>query len=366
MKLKLYKYLLILLFIIGTYYTLFVQTEKYSSIGTVIVQDLSNEQSISTIGALLTNSPQSGTRDSLIIDIYLRSYDMFRILDKEFNLTAYYSSEQIGFAERLYPDTQIEYFKANHANLLKRYNQDIITLVDPASSTFQIGFRHAEPKTAKAIVEKIIHYAFVTLNRFEKENGKIVLDFLRKQAEQNRRLFISSVKKMIAYQNKHQTIDPQADIKFNSALVAELESELIKKEVAYSSQLQQKSKNAPSMKILRSSIKQIKQKIQEIKAVMSGKKAQDTLNINAFQFEMLKSESELAKEIYKQTLVKLEEAKVTASKSAKNLTIVTHPTLPDQYDSPKKARQIISLLIILSFLYGIVALIASIIESHKD
>jgi len=366
MKLKIYKYILIIFFIFGVLYTLLWQTEKYASVGTVMVQDLSNEQSVSAIGALLTNSPQDGTRDSMVLDIYIRSNDMFQKLDREFNLSQYYTGKEIDFLQRLYPNVPIDLIRSTQDNFLMRYNQDIITLIDTASSTFQIGFHHADPKLAKMITERLIQHAFNAINHFERENGRIALEFLEKQAAKNRKLFIKSVQKLIEYQNKHHTIDPNADIQMDTTLISQLEGELIKNEVAYRSRLVHKPASSPSMRILKNSIQQIREQIDILKKGLSGKQNNKALNANAFEFEMLKNESALTREIYKQTLIKLEEAKVNASKSAKNLTIITHPTVAELYSSPKKFRQILSLFIILGFLYGIVALIISIIQSHRD
>jgi capsular polysaccharide transport system permease protein len=254
----------------------------------------------------------------------------------------------------------------NADTLLARYDQDLLLIFDPASSTLQVGYRHADPKTAQRIVHSIIDHTFAALNRFERENGKIVLDFLTKEAQIKRKAFMDSIKKVIAYQNEHNMIDPNVNIQLNSTLLAQLESELIQNEVSYRSQLVHKPASAPSMKILSKSITQIKEKIQEINNQLTGKNKSETLNIDAFSFEILKNESLMAKELYKQTLIKLEEARVDAKKSAKNLTIVTQPTLPNLYDSPKKFQQILSLFFIFSFIYGIVALIVSILESHRD
>jgi capsular polysaccharide transport system permease protein len=366
MKHTYFKWFMIVLFVLGTVYTLFFQSKKYTSIGTVMVQDLSQEQSISMLGALLTSSPQAGAKDSLVADIYIRSYDMYRRLDSEFNLTRYYTGDRLDFLQRLYPGSPLPFFEANGDNLLKRYDWDLLIVYDPASSTLQLGYRHTDPKTAQKVVRSIIRHTFDALNRFERENGKIVLEFLTKEAQIKRKAFMESIKKVIAYQNEHNMIDPNVNIQLNSTLLAQLESELIQNEVSYRSQLVHKPSSAPSMQILAKSINQIKQKIRQINERLAGKDRNETLNVDAFHFEVLKNESRLAQELYKQTLIKLEEARVNAKKSAKNLTIVTQPTLPELYDSPKRFQQILSLLLILGFVYGIVTLIVSILESHRD
>ncbi|SFV70338.1 hypothetical protein MNB_SV-13-238 [hydrothermal vent metagenome] len=70
--------------------------------------------------------------------------------------------------------------------------------------------------------------------------------------------------------------------------------------------------------------------------------------------------------MYIQTLVKLEETKVLVSQNTKNLIVVTKAGVADSYSSPNKIKESFSILIILSFLYGIMTLIFTIIRDHKD
>jgi len=70
--------------------------------------------------------------------------------------------------------------------------------------------------------------------------------------------------------------------------------------------------------------------------------------------------------LYIQTLVKLEETKVLVSQNTKNLIVVTKAQVADSYSYPNKIKDSLSILIVLSFLYGIMTLIFTIIRDHKD
>jgi capsular polysaccharide transport system permease protein len=351
---------------LGGYYTVFIETKKYQSTGIITVKNLSQEQSISALGSILTSVNSGTTQDSKVLELYIRSYDMYQILDREFNLTKYYTSNTIDFPRRLYKNSNFPYLMASQENLLGRYNDDLSIYYDQLSSTIEISYLHADTKTAKQIVDNIIQQSIKTLNKFEHENAHIALEFLETQAKKNKKRFIDAIKKIIIYQNKHSTVDPKSDIQLESALLANLQGELIKQEVAYSSQLVRKRSNTPSMQSLKKSINEMKHKIHMIKNKISGDTNKNTLNVNAFDFEILKNEADLTKELYKQTLIKLEETKISVKQKAKNITIISVPIISDMYTSPDIPNKILSLLIVLTFLYGILYLSIMIIKSHKD
>jgi len=353
------------LFFSISFYILIIQTEKYQSHTNVIIKDLSQQQTASMLGSMLLGETSSVMQDSKLLELYIQSQEMFLALDKEHNLTSYYSSNQIDFFHRLKKDALLPLRIANHENILSAYHRDVSILYDEPSNTLNISFLHADPTIAKKIIQDIIHLSSKTLNRFEKENANVALAALVEQERENKVLFINSIKELILYQNRHQTIDPNVDVQSKSNIVASLESELIQKEVEYKSKLSYLNKDAAEMKFLRDTIYQLQKSIVNVKKQIAGD-GKDELNKNVSNFELLKSEVDFNKERYTQTLIKLEETKVQVNQNAKNLIVVTQPTLASTYSEPQKFTDILTLSIILSFLYGILRLILSIIKDHKD
>lgn len=357
--------LFLFLFISISFYILIVQTEKYQSHTNVIIKDLSQQQTASMLGSMLLGETSSVMQDSKLLELYIKSQEMFLALDKEHNLTAYYSSDQIDFFQRLSRDSLLPFYTTNLENILNSYLKDVSILYDEPSNTLNISFLHANPNIAKNIVEDIITFSSKTLNYFEKENANVVLNALVTQEQENKILFIDSIKKLILYQNQHNTIDPNVDVQTKSSILASLESELIQKEIDYKSKLSYLNKNTAEMKLLSDTVFQLVKSISAVKKQIAGD-GKNELNINVSEFELLKSEVDFNKERYKQTLIKLEETKVQVNQNAKNLIVVTEPTLPSTYTEPQKLKDIFTLSIILVFLYGILRLIFSIIKDHKD
>jgi len=358
-----------LIFIVGfifiSIYIIFIKTEKFTSSSIVIIKDLSQKQSTGLLSNLLVGNGSSVVQDSELLNLYINSYEMFNYLDKEYNLSSYYSSQKIDFIQRLYPNSSIEYIALNSKNLMKMYQNDIFIFYDELSNSLKLSFKHFSPKIAQNIVKSVIKYSTLTLNRLEKENSTIALNALIMQEKENKKIFKTSIKELLEYQNKHHTIDPNVDVQAKSAILASLEGKLIQKEIEYKSKLKYLNPHIAQMKIIEGMIIEFKKNIINIEKHIAGK-GDNKLNKNVSKFELLKSEVDFNKERYTQTLIKLEDTKVLIKQNAKSLIVVIHPSLANSYDEPKKLKDIISLLIILTFMYSIVMTILSILKDHKD
>jgi capsular polysaccharide transport system permease protein len=331
-----------------------------------MIKDLSQEQSTSPLASMLLPTGSESMKDTQLLGLYIKSADMFSILNQEFNLSSYYKSDNIDFFHRLSNSILIPSYLFNIQNILTKYNKDLSIIYDELSSTMKIEFAHADAKIAQQIVVKIIYYASKILNHFENQNTEVILKFLQKQEKQKHQLFINSLEELLTYQNRNRTIDPKVDIAVKNKILADLESNLIQKNVDYNSKAQYLNLKTAEMKLLKGDIDYIKKSILNIKAEITGDRDNKELNANMSDFTLLKSRVEFNKELYIQTLIKLEETKVLVSQNRKNLIVITKAQIAESYSYPNKIKDSFSILIVLSLLYGILRLIFTIIRDHKD
>ena len=362
----LFKLLLVLFFIFLAYYIIEIETEKYESGTIVMVKDLSVKQSVLPLGAMLMPTGSESTKDAKLLELYLKSSTTYRLLDRDFKLSDYYSSDAIDYARRLKDSSPLLHLQKNRMNLLTKYNSDLSIIYDEISTTIELKFAHADAKIAKKIVEKLTRYASEALNLFEKKNSKVVLDFLQKQERKKYRVYMDSLQKLLAYQNQHNTIDPQIDVASKNKILSGLESQLVQKEVEYNAKQQYLNLNSAEMQILQGNIDYIAQSIANIKSQMAGDRDRQELNVNVSDFELLKSEMAFNKEMYHQTLAKLEETTVIFGQQSKNLIVISRAGVAENYKYPNKIKDVLSLFIVFIFLYGITGMIFSIIRDHKD
>lgn len=307
-------------------------------------------------------------KDSKVLELYMASYEMYDLLDAKYALSDYYVSDNLDGYQRLYADALLPAFRANRENLLKAYNKDLFVTFDTTSQTLELKFAHADRNVSQNILQDIIKFSNRTINTFSSESAKVSLSFINDLVKENRALFITEIKKMIIYQNKHYTIDPNLDVERKNTILAELEADVTKKEVEYSSKRKTNwNVNGYEMRTLKANIVDIKQTIKQMKEELSGSKNNaKELNVNVFDFEVLKNEMEFAKEVYKETLINQEKLKIEVSQNAKHLVVISKPTKPDSYTYPDKVWDLFTLFLTLFFLYSIVMTAMTILRDHKD
>lgn len=354
-----------LLFFTIAGYIVYLETERYESVSIAQLKDLSQKQEVQ-LSSLLGQTDET-MQDSKVLELYMRSSEMFKYIDQKYGLSSYYVSEKLDFYQRLYPDVILEPFRASKKNFVKKYNQDLTVTYDEPSGTLSLSFVHADPEVAQAVLQDIIQRSDDVINRFARENAQVALHFTKKLKNENKALFINSIKALIEYQNKHNTIDPTKEVERKNSILASLEGKLIEKEVEYQSKLKYYNANALEMKLLRDTIQNIQKSITEIKTQMAGSSANvNELNVNVFDFELLKSDMEFNKEVYRQTLINQEELKIDVNQNAKHFIIISNPTYPDSYSYPNKPWEILTLIAILIFLYSIMMTVIAIIRDHRD
>jgi len=352
-------------FIIVGYYILFIRTELYESESIILLRDLSSSVSTTSIDSILLPSQSATEQDSAVIEKYITSGMIYKELDKKFKLTKYYQSEEFDHLQRLNPESMLNYFKVTNKNLMRFYLKHLYVIYDATSGTLSISFQHTDAKTAQEVVQFLIEKAEMAINSYDKKNAQKLLQFLKVHEKNKKKTFIDSIKKLIDYQNENKLIDPNIDVQAKSTIIANLESDLIQKQIEYKSKRQYSSPQVLELKMLNDQIQSIKKSITKVKSELSGGRS-TKLNKQVFNFEILRSEEELNKEIYKQTLIKLEEAKLQATQNSKNLIVITEPSLPDHFSYPDKAIAIFTLLVVLLLFYGIVSMIIAIVKDHQD
>jgi len=360
------KMIFISIFATSIYYILNIESERYESSGIVLLRDLSKKQSVN-LSDILMGSSSGVTQDSKVLELYMRSSEMYNFINKKFDLNNYYISKQLDFLQRLYKTSPLPIYRANKNNLLEKYNQDLQVIYDDASGTLELSFAHTDANISQKILEAIINHSEEIINKYERENSQIALNFIKKQTEAKRKRFIESIRKLIEYQNTHHTIDPTLDVQRKITILSDLELELVKAEVDYATKKKTWNPNGREMLTLKENIKNIKKSIERVKRELSGKsKGSEELNANVFDFELLKSDMEFSKEVYRQTLINQEEVQIEVAQKSKHLVVVQKPTLADDYKYPNKIWDIFTVMIVLYCIYFIINTMITIIENHKD
>jgi capsular polysaccharide transport system permease protein len=351
------RFLFISLFLVSLAYILFVKTELYQSQTSIIVKDM-NAKAPSLDLNILGTGVSSQTQDAKIIEAYLKSEDIYILLDKEFRLTEHYKSDVLDIVSRLNSD-------ASKEEVIQRYQDRLEIVYDEVSGILELTFLHSDAQTAQKVLQFLVNDAESKLNLYNHRNANKQLAFINKTTTENLTLLDNSIAILEAYQNENKIIDPLSEIKIKSAIIANLEAMLIEKKATKNQLENYMSSDKFEVVSLKNEIKEIEKTVEQTKASLSGEN-QERLNKTLFEFERLKAEVEFTKEVYKQSLLQLEMAKIDVNKEAKSLIVLTVPNLADGYTKPNKVKDTITLIILFLLAYGITSLLGAIIKDHKD
>ncbi len=356
-KTKIKEIIFILLFIISSIYVLFIKSELYESYSNIVIKNLNTKTaSFGSFSFLLPSS--SNTQDVYIIQTYLSSFDELNKLNKKFHLKEHYSSSKVDILDRLKPWSTKEDF-------LKLYLKRLEYIYDDKTGIIKIGFLHTNPKTAYEIVKELINDANNQLNYYNKLIAKKQLKFIKEEVEKNKKALEESIKKLEEFQNKHILLDPTQTAAAEFTLLSNLKAALIEKEAKLNELSQYMNPKSFEIIRLKSEIKNLKATISKIKKALANPKNK-ALNVYIFEFERLKGLVELNKDLYKQSLIQLEQLKAEINKNSKILLEITKPVIPQGYKYPEKLKDIITIGLVLFLLYGIISLIQAIIKEHLD
>ena len=96
-----------------------------------------------------------------------------------------------------------------------------------------------------------------------------------------------------------------------------------------------------------------------------GDKSNNFSEVNAKHADLL-LDLGFATDLYKGSLLSLEQARIEAYRKLKYLVVVDSPSLAEEAEFPHRLYNIMSTLVILSLLYGAMKIIWATIREHRD
>ena len=349
----------ITVFLLLNVYFLVIKSELYESSTALIVRDMGQPSSASSLGlSILGMGSSSQLQDSMIVQEYLQSLDMFKQVDEKFALSKHYKSDAIDIIERLPKD-------ATKEEILKTYNKHLIVMYDETGGILHISFLHVKPQKAQEILEFLVQRVDYQINEFNRKKAEKQLRFIENEYKKAKEKLKEASLALEEYQNKYLLLDPSAEATSKSAIIAELEAKLSKTKLEYATKKRYLNSGNFELISLKNEIKEIKRSIRNAKKKLTGKQ-KDRLNKIVFAYEELKMQFQFATEVYKNALLQLENTKIEVSKNDKTLSIISKPDLPDGYTYPNKPRVFITILIVTLLTYGIFSMLGTIIRDHKE
>jgi len=350
--------LFLILLILSVIYVGLIKTSFYQSQASITIKNLDDTSTTSSLLGLVSGQTSNSSQDAMILQEYLKSYEVYEKLDRSFNLTEYYKSYNIDFLQKMYSFNSYEDF-------VELYNKHLNIVYDETSNITTISFFHVEAEKAQELLIFLINEAENKLNEYNKQIAQKQLLFIENETNKQKDILEESISKLELYQNNEKTLDPNSQAETNSVLISELKSKLIENKAKLKKMSKYLTNSAFEIVDLKREISQIEESTKELKKEQSGN-SNKTLNKSIFEFEKIKSEVDLNTELYKQSLLQLQSSKIEVNKENKTLQVLVNPNLAQSHSEPKRFRELVTVILVLSLLYGILSMIGAIIKDHRE
>lgn len=345
---------------LGALYWSLIASDRYVSEAHVIVQrsDLGGRQG-PDFSSLLGMGTGGSKVDELLLADHLLSIDMMKKLDAQLHLREHYSDSSHDLLSRMwFKDASLERF---HDYYLSR----VSVAMDDYTGVLVIKAQAYDAATAHAVAAALVSEGERFMNGMAHRIAQGQVTFLERQVTLMSERALRARHALLTYQNHKGLVSPQATAETITAIVGRLQaqrSDLQTQRAALQAYLVPAH---PSVVQLDQQIGALDRQIalEEAKlAAPSGK----TLNRTVEEFQRLELEAGFAQDIYKTALSALEQGRIEATRTIKQVSVIQAPSEPQYPLEPRRIYNTVLFVLVALLLAGVAQLLAAIVRDHKD
>lgn len=162
-------------------------------------------------------------------------------------------------------------------------------------------------------------------------------------------------------------LDPGAQAQANTAMTLELQARLSRLETDLRAAQSYLAENSYQVRSMREQADALRgQMAAEATRATAESSRSPRLNTLAGDFRELEIEVNFAEQAYKSATLSMETARLESIRKIKSMVLVASPTKPEEPVYPRRAYDLLALLLGFSLVFGIVRLLIATIEDHVD
>lgn len=339
-------------------YYAFFAADRYVSEAVITVRAPSeNINPIPGLAMLAGVSPPA-REDVFYLQAYIHSLDMLKHLEGKLGLRKAYAQPVLDPLYRLFPGVSQEWFQWYYRNRVE-------LMFDETSSLLTVRVNGFAPEIAKAINAEILAQSERFVNEISHKLAREQMAFADGELKKARDRYQQAKSRLVAFQNKHGLLDPQAQATATATLSTQLEGELARKEAELKTLLSYLQEDSHQVVAAKNQVAALKAQLQEERGRVAGA-GNGRLNTLAAQFQDFLLDAGFAEDSYKLALAAVESTRIEASRKVKGVVVVETPTLPETAEYPRRFYNLITLLVALILIYGITRLVIATLHDHRD
>lgn len=345
----------------GALYLYAFAADRYQSESIVTVKQ-SGDQPIGLAGlaSVFQVTGANAHADLLLLQAHILSTDMLQTVDRQLGLRKAWSAPQADVLLRLPAEATADEF-------LEYWRERVDARFDDTTGLLTVTTQGFTAEQAQQANQAIVQASETFINQISQRLAREQMAFAAQELAHASDKFRQAKTKMLAFQEKHRMLDPAAQAQATTALTLELQARLTRLEADLRAAQSYMDENSYQVKAMRQQAEALRQQMAtEAARGTTDTKGAERLNTLAGDFRELEIEVNFAEEAYKSARVSMETARLESIRKIKSLVLVASPTKPEEAAYPRRAYDVLALVLGLSLLFGIVRLLVATIEDHLD
>lgn len=340
-------------FVVGLgFYFVVMAEDRYVSRSKFVVTRGADDKS----GLASMLGPSQNDQDAYAAIAHIYSADMVEWLAaNDFDLREHYSKAGNDYPYKLATDAPLE-------DVLEYFTDRVEARLDEQKGIVTLEVEAFTRNYAQAITEAILSRMDSYVNELNREIAGRRLEFISSELDNSQKRLERADEAMLDFQNAHQTIDPQADLKADLELVSSL-----RKAVAFFradvARIRGESPNSPRIPDIEAKIKALTAEKEELTQGFTGTDAAQ-MNQMLAAYNRIAKQAEFAQRRYRLNLNILEEVRIQSIQQHRFLAILERPFVPESSERPRRLRGFLTWAILGLLLTNVVKLLWSSVREH--
>lgn len=347
----------VLCFAIATLYFGVIASDRYVSRAELLIKQADQIKMLPDALSML-GIGGSNHQDVLLIQDYLKSWDMLAKLDKELALKSHYQSGNADYFSRLSDNVSREDF-------IKYYHKHLGLHLDELSGVLTIELQTFDPQYGQQVVGLMLKESERFINKLGHQVALDQLAFVEQEVNRAYQRLQDEKAKVLAFQNSHELISPESTSSARLGVVSQIEAELVRHQAELKQLRSYMRDTAPGVISVQSRVNALTKQLDQERAKLTGLDKNAMNEITAGYLDV-QTQATLAADLYKTGLISLEQTRVEAYRKLKHLLVISQPTLAEDAEYPRRLYNLATVGVLLCLFYGLIVMGLATLREHQD
>ena len=344
--------------IASTLYFTLIASDQYVSETRFAVASANAEKATTTRSSAMGGLTAS-THDSYMVAAYIRSRACVEEVSRTLNLQQIFRRPEADILARLKAQPSPE-------ELTKYWESMVSSYADPPSGIVTVSVSAFRQDDALAIAQAILKASEKIANEISIRAREDVMGMAEREVTASDDRMIASLADMRAFREKSGFIDPKQQAELISRILQDLLSQRIRLQTQYEVSSRAMSPEAPTLQSIKGRLDQLDLQIADQKAKLTSQSKDPKALANLLpKYEELLMRNTFASRLYSLAADGLERARLRAEAQAIYINVFVPPRLPQEAMFPERFASSVKVALALLIVWGIVALVAAMVEDHK-